>query len=80
VQRVNDVRKTEIHTAGPPVPEPSASEVELATEKLKRHKSPGTDHIPAELIQERAEQFALRSMKLVILFEMSNCLRSGRSP
>ena len=34
------------------MPEPSASEVELATEKQKRHKSPGTDHIPAELIQE----------------------------
>jgi len=61
------------------VPEPSASEVELVTEKLKRYKSPGTDHIPAELIQEGAEQFALRSTKLLILFEMSNCLRSGRS-
>jgi hypothetical protein len=23
----------------------------MATEKLKRHKSPGTDHIPAELIK-----------------------------
>jgi len=33
------------------VPEPSAFEVELATEKLKRHKSPGTDQIPAELIK-----------------------------
>jgi len=32
--------------------ESSASEVELATEKLKRHKSPGTDHTPAELIQK----------------------------
>ena len=52
VHRVNDVKQTEIHTAEPLVPEPSASEVELATEKQKRHKSPGTDHIPAELIQE----------------------------
>ena len=33
------------------MPEPSAFEVELATEKLKRHKSPGTDQIPAELIK-----------------------------
>ena len=40
---VNVVRQTEIHTAEPPVPEPSAFEVELATEKLKSHKSPGTD-------------------------------------
>jgi len=31
---VNDVRQTEIHTAEPLVPEPSAFEVELATEKL----------------------------------------------
>ena len=51
VHRVNDVKQTEIHTAEPLVPEPGASEVELATEELKRHKSPGTDHIPAELIQ-----------------------------
>jgi hypothetical protein len=33
------------------VPEPSAFEVELAIEKLKRHKSPGIDQIPAELIK-----------------------------
>jgi hypothetical protein len=33
------------------VPEPSASEVEIATEKLKRHKSTGIDQIPAELIK-----------------------------
>jgi hypothetical protein len=50
VHKVNDVKQTEIHTAESLVPEPSACEVELATEKLKTHKSPGTDHIPAELI------------------------------
>jgi len=33
------------------VPEPSASDVEMAVEKLKRHKSPGTDQILAELFQ-----------------------------
>jgi hypothetical protein len=33
------------------VPEPSAFEVELAIEKLKSHKSPGIDQIPAELIK-----------------------------
>ena len=47
VHGVNDVRQTEIHTVEPPVPEPSASEVKLAIEKLKNHKSPGTDQIPA---------------------------------
>jgi hypothetical protein len=51
VHGVNDVRQTEIHTAEPLVPEPSSSEVHVAIEKLKRYKSPGTDQIPAELIQ-----------------------------
>jgi hypothetical protein len=31
------------------VPEPRACEVEMAIEKLKSHKSPGIDKIPAEL-------------------------------
>jgi len=47
VYGVNEVRQTEIHTAEPLVPEPSASEVELAIEKLRSHKSPGIDQIPA---------------------------------
>ena len=47
----SDVWQTEIHTAEPLVSEPSTFEVEMAIEKLKRHKSPGTDHIPAELIK-----------------------------
>jgi len=50
---VNDVRQTEIHTAEPLVPEPSAFEVELAIEKLESHKSPGIDQIRAELIKAR---------------------------
>jgi hypothetical protein len=50
VHGVNDVRQAEIHTAEPLVPEPSASEIEMAIEKLKRHKSPGINQIPAELI------------------------------
>jgi hypothetical protein len=36
VHWVNDVRQTEIHTAEPPVPEPTAFEVEMAIEKRKR--------------------------------------------
>ena len=36
---VKDVGKAEIHTAEPLVPEPRASEVELAIDKLKSHKS-----------------------------------------
>ena len=33
---VNDVRQTEIHTIAPLVPEKSAFEVDMATEKLKK--------------------------------------------
>ena len=47
---VNDVRQTEMHTAIPLVPDPSAFEIEMAIEKIKRQKSPGTNRIPAVLI------------------------------
>jgi hypothetical protein len=51
IHGVDDVRQTEIHTTEQLVPEPSAFEFELAIEKLKSHKSPGIDQIPAELIE-----------------------------
>ena len=35
VHGVNDVRQTELHTAEPLVPEPSAFDVEMAVGKLK---------------------------------------------
>ena len=38
---VKDNWQTEIHTAEPLVPKPSATEFEMATEKLETHKSPG---------------------------------------
>jgi hypothetical protein len=50
VHAINDVRQTEKYTAEPLVPEPSAFEFEMTNEKIKRHKSLGTDQIP-ELIQ-----------------------------
>jgi len=43
--------RQEIHTAESLVLQPSAYEVELAIEKLRSHKSPGIDQIPAELIK-----------------------------
>jgi len=46
----NDVRQTEIHTAEPLVPEPSAFEVGLFIGKPKSHKSPGIDQTPVVLI------------------------------
>ena len=82
VHGVSDVRQTERHTAEPLVPEPSAFKFQKAIVKLKRHKSPGTDQIPAELIKlnQWVEQFTLRSIHILIAFGMRrNCLRSGRS-
>jgi len=46
VNRVYNVRQTEIHTAELLVPELSAFEFDINFEKLKRHKSAGTYQIP----------------------------------
>jgi hypothetical protein len=56
-----------MHTAEPFVPEPSASEVEVAIGKLKRYKSPGVDQIPAQLIQAGGEALRSEIHKLVKL-------------
>jgi hypothetical protein len=55
VHNVSDVRQIEIYTAEPLVPGPSRLEVEIAIAKLKKYKSPGSDQIPAEPIQEGGE-------------------------
>jgi len=65
VHGVKDVRQAEIHTAEPLVPEPSASEVELAIDKLKSHKSPGIDQIPAKLIKAGSRTICLEIHKLI---------------
>jgi hypothetical protein len=59
---VNDVR----HTAEPLVSELSASEVELAIDKLKSRKSPGIDQIPAELIKAVGRTIRRAIHKLII--------------
>jgi len=66
VHGVNDVRQTKIHTAEPVVPESSAFEFELATEKLKSHKLPGTDQFPGELIKARSREIRSEFHKLII--------------
>ena len=63
---VKDVGQAEIHTAKPQVPEPSASEFELAIDKLKTHKSPGIDQIPAELIKAGDRTICFEIHKLII--------------
>jgi len=60
-----NVRQAEIRAAEPLVPEPSADEVELAIDKLKSHKSPGIDQMPAELIKAGGRKIFLESHKLI---------------
>jgi len=48
------------------VPEPSAFEAELAIGKLKNHKSPGIDEIPAELIKAGGRKICYAIHKLII--------------
>jgi hypothetical protein len=68
VHGVNNARQTEVrvHTAEPLVPKPSAFEVELTVEKLKSHKSPGIDQMPAELIKAVGKTIRCEIHKLII--------------
>ena len=75
----NDVRQPDRHTAEPLVPEPSAFEIEMAIEKLKRHRSPDTDQIPAELIIAGDRKIRSEIHNLInSIWKSSKCLRSGR--
>jgi len=69
VHVVSNVRQTEIHTAEPLVPEPSAFEVEMVIEKLKGRQSPGTDKIAAELIKAGGRIICFQIHKLIICLE-----------
>jgi hypothetical protein len=51
VNSVSDVRQIVIRTAQPLVPGLSHLEVKFTFAKLEKYKSPGSDQIPAELIQ-----------------------------
>jgi hypothetical protein len=55
VHNVSNVRQIEMHTAEPLVTVPSHLEVEISIANLKTYKSPGSDQIPAELIQSGGE-------------------------
>jgi hypothetical protein len=65
VHRFSDLRHIEIHTAEPLVPDPSLFEVEIDIAKLKGYKSPGSDQIPAELIQAGGETLRSEIHKLI---------------
>jgi len=66
VHVLNDVRQTEIHTAEPRVTELSAHVFELAIEKLKSHKSPGIDQIPAEVMKAGSQTIHYEIHQLII--------------
>jgi hypothetical protein len=64
-----------VHTAEPFATGPNRLEVEIPTAKLKKYKSPGSDQIPAELIQAGGQIFQHSQrvwvpMKLVRLVKM----------
>jgi hypothetical protein len=60
VHRASDFRQIEIHTAELLVPE-----VEIAIAKQKRYNSPGSDQIPAELIQAGDEMLHSKIHELI---------------
>ena len=61
---VNDVRQA-VHTAEPLVSEPNAFEIEMAIGKLKKHKSPGIDQIPAEFFKAGSRTIRYEIHKLI---------------
>jgi hypothetical protein len=81
VHGVNECRRVGKHTEERLVPSPSVSEAALATEKLKSHKSPGIDQIPAELIKAEGRTFRCEIHKLIISIGNKKGLpeKSGRS-
>jgi hypothetical protein len=65
VHNVSEVRQIKVHTAEPLVPSPSRLDVEIAIAKFKKYKSPGSDQIPAELIQVGGEILMSAIHKLI---------------
>ena len=65
VHGVKGVGHVEIPTADPLVSEPSSFEFESAIDKLKNHKSPGINGIPAELIKAGCGTMYLEIHKLI---------------
>jgi hypothetical protein len=67
VHGAGGVRQTEMYTAEPSVPKPSAAQVEGATGNLKRYKFPGIDQIPAEMIHAGKQTLHSEIHKLIKL-------------
>jgi hypothetical protein len=55
----------DLWACAPQVPDPNPFEIEIATENLKRHKSPGSEKILAEVIQAGGETLLCEIHKLI---------------
>jgi hypothetical protein len=79
VHNDSDVRQIEVYTSEPLVPGPCRLESEVAIAKLKRDNWPGSDEMPAELIQAGGELLLPAIHKLKLFGIRKNCLINGRS-
>jgi hypothetical protein len=78
VHNVSDVRQIGVQMAEPLVPGPCNLEDEIAIAKLKKYKLPGSDQIPAELIQAGGEILLSEIHKLINSVGIrKNCLING---
>jgi hypothetical protein len=68
--RASDIRQEEIHTAGPLVTDPTTFGAEIAIEKWKNYKWPGSVQISAELNHTGGETLRSEIRKFI------NSLRS----
>jgi hypothetical protein len=67
IQGPAGIRQTEIQTAEPFVPEPSAAEFEVAIRKMIRYKAPGSEKIQPELILAIGKTLHSDIHKLIML-------------
>jgi hypothetical protein len=65
VHTADDVVQIQIHTPRPLVPDPSHTELELATGNLKKYRSRGSDHIRAKLLNAGNEIFLSAIHKII---------------
>jgi hypothetical protein len=65
VDNVSDVMQLEVHTVEKLVPGPGCLEAQIIIAKLKKYKSPGSDQIPAELIQAGSKKLLSAIYKLI---------------
>jgi hypothetical protein len=65
--RINDVRRTEVHTAEPLVSSPSAFEIETAIRNLKKYKSLCIDQIAAESNTARSRHMPKKLLGIISL-------------